>query len=224
MELPGLTSWLKKSKKRYLKLIFWKLFVSNKEDLNNWDEPRLIPLLKQGDEEAFRVFVRRYQRRLFCVAYGITLDKEESLEIVQEVFVKVYQKIRTFREEARLSTWLYRITINQCLNWHRKSKQKLRKQNKPPERNYAADYVELLPDEDNPGTLYEKKELRRIFWEWVQDLPEEARAVLVLKELEGLSYDEIASISKIKKGTVSSRLFYARKRLKESLKKYEKGL
>lgn len=198
--------------------------MSNKEHLNNWGEPRLISLLKQGDEEAFRVFVRRYQRRLFCVAFGITLDKEESLEIVQEVFVKVYQKIRTFREEARLSTWLYRITINQCLNWHRKSKRKLRKQNKPPGRNYGADCVELLPDADNPGSLYEKEELRRIFWEWVQDLPEEARAVLVLKELEGLSYDEIASISKIKKGTVSSRLFYARKRLKESLKKYEKGL
>ena len=200
--------------------------MSNIVNGNQSDEARLISLLKQGDEAAFCVLIRRYQRRLFSVAYGITLDKEDSLEIVQEVFLKVYQNIRTFREEARLSTWLHRITINQCLNWRRKWKRKLRWHHQSLETGAVAVCAELQSDKDSADTLYEKKELRKIFRKWLRTLPEEARAVFVFREVEGLSYEEIAKILKIKQGTVSSRLFYTRKRLKELLKKYEneKGL
>jgi RNA polymerase sigma-70 factor (ECF subfamily) len=194
--------------------------VSNKADKEVWDEGRLVSCLKERQEEAFRVLIRRYQGKLFSIAYGITLDREESLDIVQEVFLKVYEKIHTFREESRLSTWLHRITVNQCLNWKRRWKRRFRWHHQPLERDDAGDLPELGTDADYPETLYQKKEFARIFWQRLKELPEEARTVFVLKEVEGLSYDEIARVLKIKRGTVSSRLFYARKRLRESLKPY----
>lgn len=192
--------------------------MSNKEDRVDWDEGRLVSLLKQGDEEAFRMLIRRYQTRLHSVAFGITLDAEEASEILQEVFLKVYQKIHGFREEAELSTWLHRITINQSLNWQRRWKRRLKWQHRSLERVSERDFEEPSSGEDHPEGLYRQKELETIFYEKLKELPEDTRTVLVLKEIEGFSYDEIARIMKIKRGTVSSRLFYARQRLRELMK------
>ena len=194
--------------------------MSNKTNSDFSDERRLVSGLKKGQEEAFRFLIRRYQSKLFSIAYGITLDKEESLDILQDVFLKVYQKIHTFREEARLSTWLHRMTINLCLNWQRRWKRRFRWHHQPLERDDAADYPELGTHDDHPETLYERKEFEEALWEGLNALTEEARVVFVLKEVEGLSYDDIAKILKIKRGTVSSRLFYARKALRKSLKPY----
>jgi RNA polymerase sigma-70 factor (ECF subfamily) len=194
--------------------------VSNKPNSDFSDERRLVSGLKKGQEEAFRFLIRRYEKKLFSIAYGITLDREESLDIVQEVFLKVYQKIHTFREEARLSTWLHRITVNLCLNWQRSWKRRFRWHHQPLERDDAGDHRELGTNDDHPQTLFERKECGKILWEGLRALSEEARAVFVLKEVEGLSYDDIAEILKIKRGTVSSRLFYARKALRASLEPY----
>jgi RNA polymerase sigma-70 factor (ECF subfamily) len=183
------------------------------------DEARLVALLKAGDETAFRLLIRKYQSKLYSIAYGITLDREESLDVVQDVFLKVYQKIHSFRGESSLSTWLHRITVNMCLNWKRRWMRRFKWHHQPLEREEGGAYSELGTTETLPGTLYEQKELKEILWEQLKDLPEEARAVFVLKEIEGLSYDEIAKTLRIKTGTVSSRLFYARKKLRKSLKK-----
>jgi RNA polymerase sigma-70 factor (ECF subfamily) len=194
--------------------------ASNKSDNDVWDETRLVSYLKQRQEEAFRVLIRRYKAKLYSIAYGITLDREESLDIVQEVFLKVYQKIHTFREESSLSTWLHRITVNQCLNWRRRWKRRFRWHHQPLDRDEAGDYPELGADAYHPETQYQKKEFERALWQRLKELPEQARVVFILKEVEGLSYEEIAKALKIKRGTVSSRLFYARKKLRESLKQY----
>lgn len=194
--------------------------MSNNKKRDLWDETILVRLLKQRHEEAFRVLIRRYQSKLFSIAYGITLNREESLDIVQEVFLKVHQNIHTFREESKLSTWLHRITVNACLNWKRKWKRRFRWHHQPIERDEAGDRPELGTDEYYPETLYQRKEFEKILWERLRELPEEARVVFVLKEVEGLSYDEIAKTLNIKTGTVSSRLFYARKKLRESLKEH----
>lgn len=185
------------------------------------DENRLVSLLRQGNEDAFRIFIRQYQGRLYAIAYSITLDKEESLDIVQEVFIKVWQKIHTFRDEAKFSTWVRRITVNQCLNWQRRWKRRFRWHHQPLESGGTGEYPELGTDEYHPERLYQKKEFEGILWEKLKELPEETRAVFVLREAENLSYDEIAEVLNIKRGTVSSRLFYARQKLKESLKEYQ---
>ena len=183
------------------------------------DEKRFIALLKEGDEAAFRLLIRKYQSKIYSIAYGITLDREESLDIVQDVFIKVYQKIHLFREESSLSTWLHRITVNLCLNWKRRWLRRFKWHHQPLEIEDGGDYPELGTVEDLPETLYEQKELKKLLWEQLKELPEEARAVFVLKEMEGLSYDEIAETLRIKTGTVSSRLFYARKKLRKGFKK-----
>ena len=184
------------------------------------DEKRLVSLLKQGQEEGFRLLIRHYQASLFRIAYGITLDREESLDIVQEVFIKVYKNIRAFREASRLSTWLHRITVNQCLNWRRRWKGRFGWHHDSIDENGLADHPALGTSDDDPEILFQNREMKETLWATLGELPEEARAVFVLRELEGLSYDEIAKVLNIKKGTVSSRLFHARKRLRQGLKPY----
>ena len=189
--------------------------MSNSLDKSPWDDRTLVSLLKQNHEGAYRVLVRQYQRKVFRVAFGITMDHEESLDIVQEVFLKVHQNIQTFEEKAALSTWIHRITVNQCLNWRRRWKRRFRWQHQPLKES---DLPEPGTDGEKPDILYEKEELRRLLQEGLKRLPEDARTVLVLKELEGLSYEDIAQTLNIRRGTVSSRLFYARKKLEEILK------
>ena len=179
-------------------------------------------MLKQGQEEGFRLLIQHYQASLLRIAYGITLDREESLDLVQEVFLKVYKNIRTFREASRLSTWLHRITVNQCLNWRRRWKRRFRWHHESIDEEGLPDHPALGTRDYDPEILYQNREMRETLWAALKELPEEVRAVFALRELDGLSYDEIAKVLKIKKGTVSSRLFHARKRLREGLKPYLK--
>jgi RNA polymerase sigma-70 factor (ECF subfamily) len=204
-------------------LMFSTQPVSNNTNESVRDEKRLVSSLKAGQEDAFRILIRQYRGKLFSIAYGITLDREESLDIVQDVFLKVYRSIHKFREESKLSTWLYRITVNACLNWQRRWKRRFRWHHHPLDRDEAGERTDLKTEEDHPARLYERKELESRIWDNLKTLPEEARAVFVLREFEGLSYDEIAETLNIKKGTVSSRLFYVRKKLREALKEDLEG-
>ncbi len=186
--------------------------------MDAWDEKRLVSLLKQGDEDAFRIMVRQYQKKLFSIAYGITMDREESRDIVQEVFIKVHERIATFRETSRLSTWLHRITVNLSLNWMRRWKRRFRWHHQPIETDDSLDNPAV--DDNNPEKLYDNGEMASIVWDRLKKLPEAARTILILRDIEGLSYDEIAEVLRIKRGTVNSRLFHARKKMKAALKRY----
>jgi len=201
-------------------LIFLNILVSNKQKQAIRDESDFISRLIAGDENAFRQLVRQYQGQLFKVAYGITLDREEARDIVQEVFLKVFKNINRFKGKARLSTWLHRITVNQCLNWKRRWKRRLRWHHRPLETENNIDYPEIGSRDEAPDALYSEKELERLFQEQLKALSETTRSVYLLRESEGLSYDEIADILGIKKGTVSSRLFNARKQLLKGLAPY----
>ena len=126
------------------------------------NEDALVERLKQGDDKAFRIFIRQYQSKLYGIAFGITLDREESLDIVQDVFLIVYQKIHTFRGESSLSTWLHRITVNMCLNWKRRWTRRFKWHHQPLEKDEGGDYPELGTTDALPETLYEQKELKEI--------------------------------------------------------------
>ena len=188
--------------------------MSNIIDSLEKNENELVTRLKKGQDAAYQILVRQYQDKLFYIAYGITLDSEESREIVQEVFIKVFRRIHSFRGDSKLFTWLRRITVNESLNWQRKLKRRFKWHHQSLEKEDTYDIVEDKSDMDDPEALYEKKELKKDLEEGLRSLPEDARTVFILKELEGLSYEEIARILKIQKGTVSSRLFYARQRLR----------
>jgi len=181
------------------------------------EEQELVNRLKKGQQWAYQVLVTRYQDRLLKIAYGITLDMEESREVVQDVFVSVFKHIHSFRGEAGLWGWLRKITINACLNWKRKWK-----------RRFKWHHTSLEPDNDHllygaqkdsatPESILGEKEGETDLVRAIHKLPEKNRLVFVLNTLEGLSYEEIAQTLRIRKGTVASRLFHARKQILASL-------
>lgn len=177
------------------------------------DEQQLVERLRKGQEWAFHALVDRYQRSLMNIAYSITYDTEESLEIVQDVFVIVFKKIHTFREEARLITWLRKITINQCLNWKRKWKRRFKWHHDALTTESERKMHPQTTVQDTPETAVREKQMKANIMEAVQKLPEKLKIVFILNALEGLSYEEIARTLDIKKGTVSSRIYTARKQL-----------
>jgi RNA polymerase sigma-70 factor (ECF subfamily) len=190
----------------------------------SWDETTLVALLKQGHEEAYAELVQRYQKRVYALAYGITLDPEESRDIVQEVFLKAFQNIKKFEGRSRLATWLHRITVNQSLNWQRRWKRRLRWHHRPIESDESGESIQLGSDEYQAEVLHDRREIDRAYKKALSQLPDDARSVYVLKEIEGLSYEDIGRVLNLKKGTVSSRLFYARKRLQAALEEFRESV
>ena len=180
-------------------------------------DEELILRLQRGDEWAFQLMVRRFRRKIFSIAFGITLDAEESQDIMQEVFLQVYRTIGDFRGDASLATWLHRITVNRSLNWKRRWARRfkwLHVSGRSTDGLPAAEPESELP---SPETRVANAQARQQIDKALNMLPEQARTVFVLRELEGLSYEEIADAIGIKLGTVRSRLFHARKRLREIL-------
>jgi len=194
--------------------------VSNNINSDDIDDRSLVINLKNGDEQAYRLLVGKFQTKLRSVAYGITLDLEESSDIIQNVFLKAYLAIEKFKGESSLYTWLRRITINESLNWRRKWKRRFRWQHKSLDQDGEAN-VEVVDEENGPEEIYRKKQFAGFVEEGLDSLPEKARAVIVLKEVEGLSYEEIGELLGISRGTVSSRIFYAREKLREYFKGIE---
>ena len=181
-----------------------------------YDE-ELVGLLQRGDEWAFQLLVRRFRKKIFSIAFGITLDTEESQDIVQEVFLQAYQSIGNFRGDASLSTWLHRITVNRCLNWKRRWARRFKWLHVSTDSTDDQSAAELESDLPSPESQVANTQIRQQIDNAMKMLPDQARAVFALREIEGLSYEEIADATGIKLGTVRSRLFHARKRLKEIL-------
>lgn len=181
------------------------------------DEQDLVDRLKKGQEWAVNTLVKTYQGMLLKIAYSITLEREESLEIVQDVFVSACRNIGGFRQDSSLAGWLRKITINMCLNWKRKWKRRFRWSHQPIEPGDDHWFGRADRTDDTPEDEYREKEFHDMITQKISRLPEKIRVVFVLNAVEGMSYDEIAGHLNLKPGTVKSRLFHARKRLMESL-------
>lgn len=180
-------------------------------------EQELIHQLKQGNRQAFEDLVDQYQHRLLAIACGITLDREESLEIVQDVFISVHRNIHNFRGEAGLMTWMRKITVNMCLNWKRKWTRRFKWSHHSIETDQGHFITEVETGNETPESSYMNREFETLVMEKVSLLPEKFRSVFVLKTLENISYEEIGQTLGIKTGTVKSRLHHARKLLAESM-------
>lgn len=181
------------------------------------NDEELVLRLQRGDEWAFQLLVRRYRKKIYAIAFGIVLDAEESRDILQEVLLQVHRTIHRFRGDASLSTWLHRVTVNRCLNWKRRWARHFKWMHTPLDE--GREDISDVPASDLPSPERRVVDLqtRRQVDKALRQLPEATRAVFVLREMEGLSYEEIADVTGIKLGTVRSRLFHARKRLKAIL-------
>lgn len=179
------------------------------------EEKDLVLRAQEGDPEAFAVLARTYRDALIQLACGFLHDKDEALDVVQEVFLKAFRKLGSFKNESSLYTWLYRIAINQC-------KDRLRRKQRRPtvslEELGSEGQVHDIPDPGaGPGTVLEAAERERRVRAAIDSLPEKHKKVLLLRELGEMSYKEIAAVLRCREGTVMSRLFHARKMLAERL-------
>jgi len=188
----------------------------------------LVQRIQAGDSNAFRALFDKYHRRAFAVAMGVVKNEQDAMDAVQEAFVKVHKNIHKFEGSSSFYTWLYRIVMNVSIDHIRKTSR--RKHLDFDERsireddNVAGDGA-LLPSvaHANPGKAALRKELGEAIQSALQELPEHHRAVLVLREIEGMSYEEMAETLEVPKGTVMSRLFHARKKMQASLAPYLEG-
>lgn len=177
---------------------------------------RLVQLAVAGSQEAFTELFERYRERVYRIAYGWCFDSQTALDLVQDVFIKVYRSLESFRKEASFWTWLCRITINRCLDFVRK-KERMRETpvEDPQELPGAADSAGESPVEE-----LELSELKGALTGAIDALSPEARSAFILRFFDNLSYKEIAAALDCSIGTVMSRLFYARQKLRDLLKDY----
>jgi RNA polymerase sigma-70 factor (ECF subfamily) len=187
------------------------------------DDLALVSRATAGDDEAFRVLVVRYQRKVYAVALGIVKDPDLAWDVSQEAFVRVHGHLAEFKGESAFSTWVFRIATHLAIDAVRR------------ERTSRKDDVDELRDEDlsgagegilatplgnDPQANLLRRELLGKIQAALDTLPEKHRTILVLREVEGLSYEELAERLQIHKGTVMSRLFHARKKMQAALRDY----
>lgn len=179
-------------------------------------ENELIKKCKKGDREAFNRLFEIYQSQVVNIAYGMLSDREDAYDASQEVFVRVYKNIGSFKEEASFNTWLYRIIANVCSDILRK-RQKNSKVISISNMSDEENDMELPDDAPTPEENMELTERQRIVKNAISQLRDEYRIVITMCDIEDMSYDAIANMLGVPKGTVKSRINRARNALKKIL-------
>ena len=185
------------------------------------DDRELVGKAQRGDQNAFRALVERYQRRVFQLALGMVKDADEAMDIAQETFVRVHRYLPSFKGDSSFFTWTYRIATNLCLDAARKKSRSEpvdARDEDEAEIEAAMDPVSSALAGPQRATL--NAELRDKLEEALQSLSENHRSILLLREIDGLSYEELARVLGIRKGTVMSRLFHARLKMQKKLREY----
>ena len=179
-------------------------------------ENDLIQKCKKGSREAFNILFSRYQSQVIHTAYGMLSDKEDAYDAAQEVFIRVYRNIGSFKEQSSFTTWLYRITMNVCSDFLRKRQKNVDviSINSFTEDNKDFDIKDEGQSVEESMEMSERQAAVR---EAISELKEEYRAVIVLCDIEGMSYEEISAALGIPHGTVKSRINRARNALKKKL-------
>ena len=188
------------------------------KELSDWE---LVRRCKEDDREAFHELVERYQHRAVRIALGMLHDPDDAQEVAQEAFTKVFTSIKNFKEEASFYTWLYRIVYNLSIDRKRQKSRQPQPEYKSDLGDNETDPIELLPAETktDPYERTSDKELGARIQGALEELTPAHKAVILLRIVEGLPYEEISHILQCSRGTVMSRLHYARKRLQTILKK-----
>ena len=190
------------------------------------DESELINEVKAGKAAAFKTLVEQYQDRVINTCYGFVRDKEDARDVAQDVFIEIYQSLENFREEAKLSTWIYRISVTKSLDFlRRKNRKKRMGQFK---RLFSIDDIaERLeqPSGSNPDIDAEKMERDRILQQAIDRLPENQKIAITLSKYEGFSNKEISEIMNTSISSVESLIHRAKVNLKKKLyRHYDKHL
>jgi len=183
----------------------------------------LIKKFKTGDESSFEKLVEKYQSRVYSIALSMLRDKNDADDVSQEIFVKVYRSLHKFKGKSKFFTWLYRITINTCINSRNGGgKRKKIVSLSQPIDEQGNDLYTYLPQKrfKSPLEVLKNKELSEKIKLAIDSLSDGLKEVFILREIEDISYKELANILQCPEGTIKSRLFRARDQLKEKLGVY----
>lgn len=181
-------------------------------------DTKLVELVQRGDRAAFNLLVLKYQHKVMKLVTRYVRDQAEAEDITQEAFIKAYRALPAFRGESAFYTWLYRIAINTAKNSLMSSRRRLVDYDldlQDPE-DYTSQV--LLKDSDTPEGMLLTDEIRQTVQEAMEQLPDDLREAITLRELEGLSYEEIAQVMDCPVGTVRSRIFRAREAIDKKLR------
>jgi len=178
----------------------------------------LVERVQKGDKKAFDLLINKYQHRIISLVARYVSDQTEALDVAQEAFIKAYRAIDRFRGDSAFYTWLYRIAINTAKNWL------VAKKRRPPANDIDAadaeqyDMDSRLKEQGTPENELMREEIRRTVYDTIAELPDDLRTAIMLREMEGMSYEEIAVTMDCPIGTVRSRIFRAREAIEEKLK------
>ena len=185
-------------------------------------ERMLLRRLRERDERAFRELVEEHRDRVYSLTFRMLGNRAEAEDVAQEVFIAVFKTVDQFREEAKLSTWIYRVTVNHCKNRikylarrHQRDQTELDEQHDPGDGALEAPSTPRRPDRQLEGA-----EIDRMMQDAIAALDEDHRVLVVLRDLEDLSIEEIAQITGLPDGTIKSRLHRARLALKKKIQKH----
>ena len=176
-------------------------------------EAMIVRKVLQGDVNAFEKLVTEYEKAVYAIAQRMTGNAEDAADMTQETFIKAYNSLSSFRGDSKFSVWLYRIANNVCLDF-------LRSKNRRPTVSLSAEdddgeetQLDIADESQSPELLLESSLTRDAVRRGLDSLPPDYKQILLLREIQGLSYEEIAAALGIESGTVKSRIFRARKRL-----------
>jgi RNA polymerase sigma-70 factor (ECF subfamily) len=183
----------------------------------------LVERVQKGDKAAFDLLIHKYQHRIVSLISRYVNDPSESQDVAQEAFIKAYRAIDRFRGDSAFYTWLYRIAINTAKNWL------VARKRRPPASDIDAvdaeqyDMDSRLKDRATPESELMREEIEKTVFDTIATLPEDLRTAIILREMEGMSYEEIATTMECPIGTVRSRIFRAREAIEEKLKPLVSG-
>ena len=183
------------------------------------DDTRVVADVLNGDVNAYAILVLRYQDRIFRTVVALVGDSDEAEDIAQEIFVKAYASLHRFRGQSQFYTWLYRIAVNRCLDHIKSRNRRVMVRDENGELDAAVLSLDL-PSGDSTDARMTQMELQSVLETALKQLPEEYRVTFVMREIDGLTYDEISELLGCSVGTVKSRLFRARSRLQNLLRSF----
>ena len=187
----------------------------------SFNEKELVARAQQKDVQAYTELMAHYQSRIYALVYNMTSNKEDTEDLVQEVFIKAYAALEKFQGKSSFYTWVYRIAVNRSINFLKKRKKRMALSLNEVDHGVERDelYIEMS-SKKSPFRDAHLSEMQIKINESLQTLSEKHRAVVVMHDIQGMPHDQIAKIIGVSSGTVRSRLFYARQRLQAELTEY----
>ena len=183
------------------------------------NETELIEQLKQGDETAFKTIVEQWKDMVYNTILGIVQNETEAEDLAQDVFIKVFEKIGTFKGDAKFSTWLYRIATTTALD-HLRSKKRKKRFGFLQSLTGSGDEKESIPDFHHPGVSLDNKERAAVLFKAIDALPENQKTAYTLHKLEGLSYRDVSEVLNTTVSAVESLMSRANQNLRKELEEY----